>query len=189
MEGLAPEELDRLHALEADEAFMGMAIDQARRAAEEGEVPIGAVVVADGVVIASAHNRREIERDPSAHAEFSALIEASRVLNRWRLTGCTVYVTLEPCLMCAGLMVNSRIDRCVYGAPDPKGGALGTLFDVSADERLNHAFEVTKGVREEECADLLRQFFRRRRKEARAAKKAAREGLEDVGSEQENATG
>ena len=91
--------------------------------------------------------------------------------------------------MCAGLMVNSRIDRCVYGAPDPKGGALGTLFDVSADERLNHAFEVAKGVREEECADLLRQFFRRRREEARAAKKAAREGLEDVGSEQENATG
>ena len=146
-----------------DEDYMRMALDEARLAAEEGEVPIGAVVVREGEVIARAHNRRETDHDPSAHAEFSAMCEAARVLDRWRLTGCTVYVTLEPCLMCAGLMVNARIDRCVYGAPDPKGGALGTLFDVSHDERLNHEFEVTSGVLAEECAAELRSFFRARR--------------------------
>lgn len=146
-----------------DEDYMRMALDEARLAAEEGEVPIGAVVVHEDKVIARAHNRRETDRDPSAHAEFSAMCEAARVLDRWRLTGCTVYVTLEPCLMCAGLMVNARIDRCVYGAPDPKGGALGTLFDVSHDERLNHEFEVTSGVLAEECAAELRSFFRARR--------------------------
>ena len=150
-----------------DERFMRAALEEARRAAEEDEVPIGAVVVCDGRIVARGRNRREVDRDPSAHAEFSAMVEASRALGRWRLTGCTVYVTLEPCLMCAGLMVNARIDRCVYGAADPKGGALGTLFDVSHDERLNHEFEVTTGVLECECADLLRSFFR----EKRAARK------------------
>ena len=150
-----------------DEAYMRMALEEARLAASEGEVPCGAVVVCDDVVVARAHNRRETDRDPSAHAEFSALLEASRALGRWRLTGCTVYVTLEPCLMCAGLMVNARIDRCVYGASDPKGGALGTLYDVSHDVRLNHEFEVTKGVLEQECADELRTFFRARRKRRR----------------------
>ena len=142
---------------------MELALEEARLAAEEGEVPIGAVVVHEGKVIARAHNRRETDADPSAHAEFSAMLAASRELGRWRLTGCTVYVTLEPCLMCAGLMVNARIDRCVYGASDPKGGALGTLFDVSADPRLNHAFSVTPGVCAQESADLLRSFFRSRR--------------------------
>ena len=146
-----------------DEDYMRMALDEARLAAEEGEVPIGAVVVHEDKVIARAHNRRETDRDPSAHAEFSAVCAAARALDRWRLTGCAVYVTLEPCLMCAGLMVNARIDRCVYGAPDPKGGALGTLFDVSHDERLNHEFEVTSGVLAEECAAELRSFFRARR--------------------------
>ena len=146
-----------------DEAFMRLALEEARVAAREGEVPIGAVVVCDGEVVAHAHNRRETDRDPSAHAEFSALVEASRVLDRWRLTGCTVYVTLEPCLMCAGLMVNSRIDRCVFGASDPKGGALGTLYDVSHDERLNHEFAVEPGVLADECAEELRGFFRARR--------------------------
>ena len=142
---------------------MQIALEEARLAASEGEVPIGAVVVHDGQVIARAHNRRETDADPSAHAEFSAMLEASRALGRWRLTGCTVYVTLEPCLMCAGLMVNARIDRCVYGASDPKGGALGTLYDVSADPRLNHAFAVTPGVLADESAELLRSFFRSRR--------------------------
>lgn len=146
---------------------MALALDEARAAADEGEVPIGAVVVCDGEVVSRAHNRRETEHDPSAHAEFAALVEASRVLERWRLSGCTVYVTLEPCLMCAGLMVNSRIDRCVYGASDPKGGALGTLYDVSHDARLNHEFEVTAGVCVDECADLLRSFFRARRRAAK----------------------
>ncbi len=162
-----------------DEDYMRMALEEARLAAEEGEVPIGAVVVhgmsngEGGEVVARAHNRRETDKDPSAHAEFSAMCEAARVLDRWRLTGCTVYVTLEPCLMCSGLMVNSRIDRCVFGAPDPKGGALGTLYDVSHDERLNHEFEVTGGVLEEECAGVLREFFRARRAKNKAARKAA----------------
>ncbi len=156
-----------------DERFMELAIAQAQAAAQMGEVPIGAVVVCDGQVVAAAHNRRETDHDPSAHAEFSALVEASRVLDRWRLTGCTVYVTLEPCLMCAGLMVNSRIDRCVFGAPDPKGGALGTLYDVSCDPRLNHEFDVTSGVLADTCAHLLRDFFCRRRRERKAAKRAS----------------
>lgn len=150
-----------------DETYMALALEEARAAADEGEVPIGAVVVCDGRVVARAHNRRETEHDPSAHAEFAALVQASQVLERWRLSGCTVYVTLEPCLMCAGLMVNSRIDRCVYGASDPKGGALGTLYDVSHDERLNHEFEVVSGVCAEECAELLRSFFRERRRRAK----------------------
>ena len=147
-----------------DEAYMRMALEEAEAAAAEGEVPIGAVVVCDGRVVARAHNRRETDADPSAHAEFSAMVAASRELGRWRLTGCTVYVTLEPCLMCAGLMVNARVDRCVYGAADPKGGAVGTLFDVSHDERLNHEFEVTPGVLADEAAELLRSFFRARRR-------------------------
>lgn len=142
-----------------DERFMREALIEARRASELGEVPIGAVVVHEGRIIARAHNRRELDEDPSAHAEFSAMVEASNVLGRWRLTGCTVYVTLEPCLMCAGLMVNARIDRCVFGAHDPKGGAVGTLYDVSGDSRLNHAFAVTSGVLEDECVDVLRSFF------------------------------
>ena len=147
-----------------DEAYMRMALEEAEAAAAEGEVPIGAVVVCDGRVVARAHNRRETDADPSAHAEFSAMVAAARELGRWRLTGCTVYVTLEPCLMCAGLMVNARVDRCVYGAADPKGGAVGTLFDVSHDERLNHEFEVTPGVLADEAAELLRSFFRARRR-------------------------
>ncbi len=166
-----------------DERYMGMALEQARRAAEAGEVPIGAVVVCDGQVVGLAGNRRETDADPSAHAEFSAILQASRALDRWRLTGCTVYVTLEPCLMCAGLMVNSRVDRCVYGAPDPKGGALGTLYDVSHDPRLNHEFEVVGGVLEEECAQVLRDFFKRRRQEAKEARKAARASEAAPGAE------
>lgn len=163
-----------------DEKFMALALEEAARAAELGEVPIGAVVVHDGEVIARAGNRRETDADPAAHAEFSALMQVSRVLGRWRLKGCTVYVTLEPCLMCAGLMVNSRIDRCVFGAPDPKGGAVGTLYDVSHDARLNHEFEVEGGVLEDECAEVLRAFFKRRRAEAKAAKLAARMAQESA---------
>lgn len=154
-----------------DETYMQLALAEARAAASEGEVPIGAVVVCDDQVVARAHNRREQDHDPSAHAEFAAMVRASQTLGRWRLTGCTVYVTLEPCLMCAGLMVNARVDRCVYGAPDPKGGALGTLYDVSNDARLNHAFEVSAGVCADECAEALRAFFRERR-EARRLEKA-----------------
>lgn len=151
-------------AAKEDLGFMRLALDEAAAAADEGEVPIGAVVVCDGQVVSRSHNRREEDADPAAHAEFLAMEEAARALGRWRLSGCTVYVTLEPCLMCAGLMVNARVDRCVYGAPDPKGGALGTLFDVSHDPRLNHAFEVTSGVLADEAADQLRAFFRARRR-------------------------
>lgn len=152
-----------------DEYFMRMALDQAEQAAQLGEVPIGAVVVYQDEVVAAAHNRRETDYNPSAHAEFLALVQAASALKRWRLTGCTVYVTLEPCPMCAGLMVNARIDRCVYGAPDPKGGALGTLYSLHQDERLNHAFEVTSGVCSHESAQLLKDFFRERRKAHRSA--------------------
>ena len=158
-----------------DERFMRLALQEAAAAAELGEVPIGAVVVHNGEVVAQAHNLRETDADPSAHAEFSALVAASRALGRWRLTGCTVYVTLEPCLMCAGLMVNARIDRCVFGAYDPKGGALGTLYNVSHDPRLNHEFEVTGGVLEDECAAQLKAFFAQLREKRRAGKKARRE--------------
>ena len=146
---------------EQDERFMREALAEAQAAAELGEVPIGAVVVYEGEIIARAHNRRELDEDPSAHAEFRAMLEAARQLGRWRLTGCTVYVTLEPCLMCAGLMVNARVDRCVYGAADPKGGATGTLFRVNEDARLNHRFDVTAGVLEGECSEVLRSFFAR----------------------------
>ena len=168
----APAQSPYAPARPEDERFMRLALAQARRAAEAGEVPIGAVVTCAGEVVAQAFNRRELAHDPSAHAEFAAMTAAARVLDRWRLSGCTVYVTLEPCLMCAGLMVNARVDRCVYGAPDPKGGALGTLYDVSHDARLNHAFEVTPGVLADECAGVLSAFFaelRRRRREARRA--------------------
>ncbi|MDY4041102.1 MAG: tRNA adenosine(34) deaminase TadA [Collinsella sp.] len=150
---------------ETDERFMREALAEARAAAALGEVPIGAVVVHEGEVIARAHNRRELDGDPSAHAEFSALVDAARVLGRWRLTGCTVYVTLEPCAMCAGLMVNARIDRCVYGAADPKAGAVGSLLRLHDDARLNHRFPVTAGVLEAACADELTRFFRARRGE------------------------
>jgi tRNA(adenine34) deaminase len=146
-----------------DIAFMRLAIEQAHLAEALGEVPIGAVVAYGGQLVAAAHNRREIDADPSAHAEFAALLAAARRLGRWRLSGCTVYVTLEPCLMCAGLMQQSRIDRCVYGAADPKAGALGTLYAVHADSRLNHRFEAVGGVCQQECASLLSNFFARLR--------------------------
>lgn len=162
-------------ATSEDVAYMQIALEEAALAAQEREVPIGACVVHEGKIIARAHNRRETDLDPSAHAEFMAMIEASRSLGRWRLSGCTVYVTLEPCLMCAGLMVNARIESCVYGAPDPKGGALGTLFDVSCDARLNHSFEVVPGVCADEAADMLRSFFRRRREEQKARRMSPQE--------------
>lgn len=151
-----------------DERFMREALVEAHAAAAEGEVPIGAVVVYEGEIIARAHNRRELDEDPSAHAEFSAMVAAAHALGRWRLTGCTVYVTLEPCVMCAGLMVNARVTRCVYGAADPKAGALGSLYQLNADRRLNHAFEVTAGVLSNECTGVLKAFFAELRGEGRA---------------------
>lgn len=149
----------------SDETFMAMALEQARIASDVGEVPIGAIVVCDGAVVSRAHNRREIDTDPAGHAELIAIRDASARLKRWRLSGCTVYVTLEPCPMCAGLMHQARVSRCVYAAPDPKAGALGTLYDLHDDTRLNHRFDVTSGVLENESAELLRTFFRRLREE------------------------
>ena len=144
-----------------DHYFMDLALAEAASAANMGEVPVGAVVVHDGKVISRAHNRREVDGDPTAHAELIAMRDAADVLGDWRLEGCTVYVTLEPCAMCSGLMVNARVARCVYAATDPRGGFLGTLGDLSSHPVLNHRFEVTSGVRAEEAADLLRSFFRR----------------------------
>lgn len=142
-----------------DEKFMREALAEARAAAAVGEVPIGAVVVRAGEIIARAHNRRELDQDPSAHAEFAALCAAAQSLGRWRLSDCTVYVTLEPCCMCAGLMVNARVGRCVYGAADAKAGALGSLYDLNADSRLNHRFNVTAGVLADECRAVLSGYF------------------------------
>lgn len=142
-----------------DEKFMREALTEARAAAVVGEVPIGAVVVRAGEIVARAHNRRELDQDPSAHAEFAALCAAAQSLGRWRLSDCTVYVTLEPCCMCAGLMVNARVGRCVYGAADAKAGALGSLYDLNADSRLNHRFNVTAGVLADECRAVLSGYF------------------------------
>lgn len=144
---------------EIDEKFMREALAEARAAAAVGEVPIGAVVVRAGEIVARAHNRRELDQDPSAHAEFAALCAAARSLGRWRLSDCTVYVTLEPCCMCAGLMVNARVGRCAYGAADAKAGALGSLYDLNADSRLNHRFNVTAGVLADECREVLSGYF------------------------------
>ncbi|MFP4056280.1 MAG: tRNA adenosine(34) deaminase TadA [Candidatus Brocadiia bacterium] len=142
---------------------MRLALAQAREALERGEVPVGAVAVAGGQVVARAHNQRELLRDPTAHAEMLALTQAAAALGRWRLTGVTLYVTLEPCAMCAGAMVLARIDRLVYGALDPKAGAVQSLYRLLADERLNHRVPATGGVLAEACGELLRQFFRKRR--------------------------
>ena len=176
-EGVGREESDCYPIMKRmnDETYMRMALEEAREAGEAGEVPIGAVVVYAPIdpatrrplaaprVIARAGNRRERTKDPAGHAEFVAMQAAARELDAWRLTGCTVYVTLEPCVMCAGLMHQARIDRCVYGASDPKAGALGTLYQVNADERLNHTFDVTPGVLAGESAEMLRGFFAARR--------------------------
>lgn len=149
--------------LAADEAFMREALEEARQATAVGEVPVGAVVVRAGQVIARAHNRRELDGDPTAHAEVLAMRDAAVALGAWRLQDCTLYVTLEPCFMCAGAIVNGRVERLVFGATDPKAGAVGSLYDVPRDERLNHRPEVNGGVLADACGQLLRDFFRERR--------------------------
>lgn len=156
--------------MDDDARYMELALDQARLATAEGEVPIGAVIVCDGEVVGRGRNARERAADPTAHAEMIAIREAAETLGRWRLSGCTLYVTLEPCPMCAGAMVNARIDRLVYGAADPKAGATGTLLDLSNDSRLNHRFEVAAGVLEDECSTELKGFFRRLRVDQRSAR-------------------
>lgn len=146
-----------------DVLFMKEAIKLAKKAALLGEVPIGAVVVRDGVIVGEAFNLRETEKLATAHAEISAIEAACKKLGGWRLFGSTLYVTLEPCPMCAGAIVNSRIDRVVYGAPDLRFGACGSLFNINSYP-LNHAFEITGGVCEEECKELLSEFFKNLRK-------------------------
>lgn len=143
--------------------FMAQAITGAEAAAAHDDVPIGAVVVRDGEVVGRGHNRREADRDPTAHAEILALREASAALGRWRLDDCTLVVTLEPCTMCAGALVLARLRRVVFGADDPKAGAVGALYDVPRDTRLNHQVEVVRGVEAEACGQLLQDFFRGRR--------------------------
>ena len=143
----------------ADESFMREALAQAEAAFELGEVPVGAVVVANGEIIARAHNRREIDQDPLAHAELLALRKAARRRDSWRLSGCTLFVTLEPCAMCAGAIVNSRVDRLVFGAMDPKAGFCGSLGNLVAEDRLNHQPLVSQAVLQAECGSILRRFF------------------------------
>jgi len=146
-----------------DERYMRMAIDAAQVAEENGDVPIGAVIVYQNQVIGRAYNQREQLKDPTAHAEIVALTQAASFVGSWRLHGCTIYVTLEPCPMCAGALVLGRLDRLVYGCPDPKTGACGSLYDIVRDERLNHRLEVTPGVLADDCATLLQAFFQQRR--------------------------
>jgi len=146
--------------LPTDDAWMGRALDEADAAAAKGEVPVGCVLVgADGVVLATGHNQRETLEDPTAHAEMVAIRAAAQALGSWRLEGVTCFVTLEPCAMCAGALVHARVARVVYGCDDPKGGAVVTLYNIGSDPRLNHRFELVRGVRAEECAQRLRSFF------------------------------
>lgn len=154
-----------------DEFYMKEAINEARKAEEKGEVPIGAVLVLDGEIIARAHNLRETEQRSVAHAEMLVIEEACRKLGTWRLERSVLYVTLEPCPMCAGAAVLSRIDKVVFGASDPKGGCAGTLMNLLQEERFNHQAEVVSGVMEEECGRMLSDFFRKLRAKKKAEKK------------------
>jgi tRNA(adenine34) deaminase len=150
-------------ALSNEDYFMRLALREAELASAHEDVPIGAVIEQGGELIAAAHNERELRQDPTAHAEVLALREAARVLGSWRVLDATIYVTLEPCAMCAGAIVLARVGRVVFGADDPKAGACGSVLDVLADTRLNHRPEVLAGPLREECGELLRSFFAARR--------------------------
>ena len=151
------------HFFPRDEYFMRLALREATRALEHDDVPIGALVVRDGEVIGSGHNEREVRADPTAHAEMIALREAARAIGSWRVLDAVLYVTLEPCAMCAGAIVLARVPRVVFAATDPKAGAAGSVFDILAEPRLNHRPQVAAGLLAEESADLLRSFFAPRR--------------------------
>ncbi len=155
--------------------YMQLALAEARRAAALGEIPIGAVLVHAGEVIAAAHNMREAWQDATAHAEIIVIREACKKLGRWRLSGCTLYVTVEPCPMCSGAIVNSRIERVVYGCPDVKAGGAESIFNIISNSNLNHTAEVISGVCEEECAQVMKDFFKRRRGENKARRQEQRE--------------
>ncbi len=150
-------------SLKDDEIYMGYALEQAQAALSMGEVPVGAVVVCNKEVIAKACNCKETQNDPTGHAEIVAMRKAAKYLDNWRLENCTIYVTLEPCSMCAGAMVQARISRCVIGADDPKAGAIDSIYAIGDNPRLNHSFPSTFGVREDECRDLLEKFFMQKR--------------------------
>lgn len=147
----------------SDSQFMDAAIAEAMAAHAAGDVPIGAVIVRDGQIVAAAHNRRAIDKDPTAHAELLAIRAAATAIGDWRLSGCQLFVTLEPCCMCAGAIVLARVDRLVYGAADPKAGAVSTLYQLCGDSRLNHTVEVTAGVAADRCGQLLTEFFQAQR--------------------------
>lgn len=151
------------HFFQRDEYYMRLALREAERAGEHGDVPIGAVVVRAGEVVAATHNERQLRHDPTAHAEVLALREAARSAGSWRVLDAVLYVTLEPCAMCAGAIVLARVPRVVYGARDPKAGAAGSVFDVLGEPRLNHRPEVAGGLLAQECGSLLREFFASRR--------------------------
>ena len=153
-----------------DQFYMKIAIEEAKKAANIGEVPIGAIIVRDGEVISRAHNLRESTQNPTAHAEHIAIQKASQYLKSWRLEGCKLYITLEPCVMCSGSIVMSRIPEVIYGAKDPKGGCAGSLMDLLQESRFNHRANVKTGILEEECSGLLKAFF----KEIRQKKKIIR---------------
>jgi tRNA(adenine34) deaminase len=153
-----------------DDFFMGFALAEAQQARRGGEVPVGAVVVVDSRVVGRGHNRPITACDPTAHAEVIALREAARTVGNYRLTGATLYVTVEPCAMCAGAIVNARVRRLVYGAADARAGAVDSIFQVCTNSSLNHQVAVTAGVRDAECRALMQAFFRGRRREAKAAR-------------------
>jgi tRNA(adenine34) deaminase len=148
---------------DADRDAMRLALDEARAAADHLDVPVGAVVLHGAEVVGRGHNRREVDADPTAHAEVLAIRAAAAALGTWQLSGCTLVVTLEPCVMCAGALVLARVERLVFGADDPKAGAVGALYDVPRDPRLNHTVTVTRGVLADECGQVLRDFFDARR--------------------------
>ena len=161
-----------------DEYYMQQAIEEAKKAYAVGEIPIGAVLVHEGTIISRHHNRRELDHDATAHAEVLVIREANQLLDRWRLTGCTLYVTIEPCPMCAGAIINSRIDRVVYGASDYKGGAVESLFNVLSHPGLNHEPELASGVLGDECSQIMKDFFKERRKTRRSTQVAEGSALE-----------
>ena len=159
-----------MEQLEKDQFYMELALKEAQKAADIGEVPIGAVLVKDDQVIAKAHNLREVEKRAIAHAEILAIDEACKTIGAWRLEGTSLYVTLEPCAMCAGAIVLSRVERVVYGAKDPKGGCAGTLMNLLEEDRFNHQCEVVSGIKEEACKEILSGFFKELRSRKRKEK-------------------
>ncbi len=150
--------------IDFDENFMAEALKEALKAGKEDEVPVGCVIVHEGKIIGRGHNRTLALQDPTAHAEILAITAASEHLNSWRLSGCMVYSTIEPCIMCAGALVLARVDRLVYGAPDPKFGACESLYNIVQDSRLNHRMTVSGGILKDQCAEIMQEFFRKKRR-------------------------